>query len=468
MKKLNRYTFTLALIAMFGISSCSKLLETDIAGTELAQEDAIKSKNDVLRVLQSCYDVNANLYNGQIQNLGELLSDNLELQAVSGDFGQVYNHNTSIFNGTVSGTYGEPYITVFRANQILDFIEDFDFTAQEKAEIVSQVKFLRAISHWEILKLWAQPFGFSSNNEHPGITYKTNVQVEVLPRNSVAEVYTFVEKDLLEAINSDALPQSSNYYASVDAAKSFLAKLYFQKGDYTKAAQFAGEIINAGTYTLGTNVDRFQADTSASPEVIFKSRSYTLGANNDLRNGGFTANYGINNAPNPFFRATQEFYDAYAGDTNDIRVKRFFEIVDANTPEQFVAVRKFNKQVFDVPIVHLTDMKLLRAEALALSAGDLATAIKDVNDVKERAYGSSLRNLDAGASASAIITAARFERRIEMFGEGDRIQQLKRRGAIEGEPIEIRTDPWNCPGMIIQFPSTERTSLFEINPQGGC
>jgi hypothetical protein len=32
----------------------------------------------------------------------------------------------------------------------------------------------------------------------------------------------------------------------------------------------------------------------------------------------------------------------------------------------------------------------------------------------------------------------------------------------------VRGHEWNCPGFMLQFPITEQTSIFEINPTGGC
>lgn len=467
MKKYGLYTILFGFSLVL-LSACTKLLDTELQGNDLTEEDAIKSKEDVYRVLQSCYDVNANLFNGRIQNMGELLSDNLDLLNTDGDLGQVYVHNTTIFNGTVKSVYGDPYITIFRANQLLNFLDRFSFSDEEKSRITGEVAFLRAISHYEVLKLWAQPYGTTPSNTHNGIVIKDNVLVEVLPRSSVEESYNAIIDDLKAAIDNFGLPQSGQYYASRDAAKAYLAKVYFQKGDYRLAADMASEVINSGRYSLGTSVDRFQPDSVQVSELIFKTRSYSDGSINDPRNGGFTANYRNDINPNPPFRADQDFYATYAADTNDRRVKAFFEIFEPGTPEEFVAIKKFNKQLFDVPILHLTDMKLLRAEALALLNEDLPTAEQDINNIRERAYGSSVNNLPAGANAVSILTAARYERRIEMMGEGDRIQQLKRRGAIEGEAIEVRGDAWDCNGMILQFPGTERTSLFELNPQGGC
>jgi len=85
----------------------------------------------------------------------------------------------------------------------------------------------------------------------------------------------------------------------------------------------------------------------------------------------------------------------------------------------------------------------------------------------DRAYGQGVVNLPAQANANDILTAVRYERRLEFFAEGDRIQQLKRLGA-EGENIVIRNAPWNCPGMILQFPISEQTSGFIMNQEGGC
>lgn len=439
---------------------CEKMLETDLQGADLTEAEAIQSKQDVLDILQSCYDVTANVYNGRVQYLAELLSDNLVEPTVSEDLTEVFNHNTLFFNSTIGGIYQDPYITAFRANRILEVMDNFNFSATEKSQLTAEVRFLRAISQWEILKLFAQPNGFTTNNGHAGIIYKTSTVEQIVPRDPVGTNYTAIIADLEAAV--DDLPQSSDYYASQDAAHGFLAKIYFQAGDYTKAAEHASNVINSGRYSLGTSVDRFEVDTVVVSEAVFSTTSNSL--LRDFRSTGFTDNYRSDVNADPIFKGTLEFYNTYAGDTSDIRVKELFELVD----DEEVLVKKFNQEFFDIPVVHLTDLKLLRAEALAESGGDLSVAIQDVNDVRERAYGGVLNNLASNASATEIINAARYERRIEMFGEGDRIQQLKRRGAIEGESTQVRGNAWDCNGMIIQFPISEQTTAFELNPTGGC
>jgi len=339
-------------------------------------------------------------------------------------------------------------------------MDRFDFSEAEKEQIIAEVRFLRAVSQWEILKLFAQPYGYTTNNGHNGIIYKTSTEEQIVPRDPVGVNYDAIIADLEAAI--PGLPQSSKYYASQDAANGFLAKIYFQAGNYAKAIEHADAVINSGRYSIGISIDRFVIDTENVPEAIFSTTSNSV--LRDFRSSGFTDNYRSDVNADPLFKATLEFYNTYAADTSDRRIKDFFELVD----DEFVLVKKFNKEFFDIPVIHLTDLKLLRAEALAESGGDLSIAIQDINDIRIRAYNSNLNDLPAGASANQVIEAARFERRIEMFGEGDRIQQLKRRGAIEGESTEVRGNPWDCNGMVIQFPISEQTTAFELNPTGGC
>jgi hypothetical protein len=56
--------------------------------------------------------------------------------------------------------------------------------------------------------------------------------------------------------------------------------------------------------------------------------------------------------------------------------------------------------------------------------------------------------------------------------EGERVQDLKRIGALEDPSgsglVKIRTSKWNCPGLALQFPSTEKTSFFVFNDEGSC
>uniref|UniRef100_UPI0040481B95 RagB/SusD family nutrient uptake outer membrane protein n=1 Tax=Mariniflexile sp. TaxID=1979402 RepID=UPI0040481B95 len=73
----------------------------------------------------------------------------------------------------------------------------------------------------------------------------------------------------------------------------------------------------------------------------------------------------------------------------------------------------------------------------------------------------------SGLSKVQLITLVREQRRIELLGEGNRINDLKRIGVNETS-LTIRNAPWNCNGMVFQFPATEVFTGFIQNPTGGC
>ena len=182
----------------------------------------------------------------------------------------------------------------------------------------------------------------------------------------------------------------------------------------------------------------------------------------DRRCGTFVSYYLKNNGIAELM-LSQNFLDFIGLNPADQRKTAWIEI--ENNRGFLLKVSESN--LFSVPIVHLTELKLIRAEALAELGSDLSAAISDVNEIRLRAYGPG-SELNSGSTATDIINAARVEYRIETIGEGKYLDQLRRRGT-RGENIIIRNAPYDCPGMAIQFPNAESTVIgFQLNPEGGC
>ena len=70
-------------------------------------------------------------------------------------------------------------------------------------------------------------------------------------RNTVAEVYTQVIKDLKDA--EAKLPTLNGVFATKAAAEAILARVYLQQADYANAAQAANNAINNSGATLLSN-----------------------------------------------------------------------------------------------------------------------------------------------------------------------------------------------------------------------
>lgn len=459
MKKFLPITLTAAGVIF--LSSCSKLFDVRPEGVLLI-EDALKTPEDFEKVLNSCYDVAANYYNGRIQMLNEVLSDNLAAPINNNDLNEVYLRRVNFFNGTTNGVYREPYRSIFRINFMIENFGMVEMPESRRLTFEAEGRFLRALGHFEIIKLWAQPYGYTTDNSHLGIRIQNqNTGTQLQIRSTVKEGYDAILQDLWFAKNH--LPATNGNYATKYSAMAALAKVYFQMNKFDSAAFYAGQVINSGQFTL-EGIDRFKLGPIS--EGIFITVSTQTPTLLDGRSGAFTGNYRSDNNPNPTLRASKEFYNLVAQRPNDTRLS-FFEVRDEGLPTEFVAVTKFNKDAFSIPVLHLTEMMLIRAESLAELSQNLPEAINLINQIRERAFGDDSENLPTTATAIEIRDAARLERRIEMFAEGDRIQDLKRRGT-KGENITVRGAAWNCPGMVLQFPASDINETFLGNPEGGC
>lgn len=457
-----------AAAATIGITSCNKIEETK-PDYIITQEEAIKTPADVQNLLNSCYDAFANSINGRMQTFNDLLSDDLAkpLKDDNGFKNEIYNRNTNIFNSDVSDLYRTFYVIPFRINSMEDLYTKVGVSEPDQKRMRAEGRFLRAACHFEVLKLWAQPSGFTPNNEHLGIVIRDAVSQLPKARSTVAESYAFIISDLQYAIAN--LPATNDdYKASQSSAKALLAKVYYMMNKPTEALALLNDVIATSGKSLSGALNKFDT-TAALSEFIFTTRS--TGAS-DNRAGEFVTRYRCDNKV-PEFALSKELYLLLTSDTLDKRGKNLVQLFNAGKDNEYYGCKKFNSDFFGVPYLNMTDIILTRAE-LAAETGDLPTAISDVNKIIYRAYAdSTTKVLSGGANATDVLAEIRKQRRLELFCEGDRVQSLKRRGANNTDPsytgnLKIRNAPWSCPGLTLQFPSVETGAGFIFNGTGGC
>ena len=461
MKKVLKITLIFALAAF--MVSCNKFLEIKPEG-ETPEEEALQTPEDLQLTLNSCYDVlrSGNFMGGQGWFLPELMADHIRGEEFSGDWAAYYTRNTGIFIGATRNLWKEPYIMIYRTNVLL---ESFDLieglSDDDRNRISGEAKFLRAMGHFELVRMFGQPYGYTPDNSHLGIPLRTTASQEPLLRATVGEVYAQIVADLQDAI--PLLPATNDGYATSWAAKAYLARVYFQMNDFQNAFDLVDDVVSNGGFTLVSDVNgRFEVN--ATSETIFDLVSTgTLDNSSGTLQGYYRGEFA-----RPSVTMSAYVWNVFQNlDTADTRRSWFTIANEGDENEEYYLTKYDSLDFFNVPLIHLTDMMLIRAECAA-ELGNTATAEADLNAILNRA---GAEPLPAGLNAQDLIAAARIQREVEMVSEGNRLHELKRR-AVRGDVSaqQIRGADWDCPGLVVQFPDTELQANPNLtsNPQGGC
>jgi len=339
---------------------------------------------------------------------------------------------------------------------VLENIERLGLTGATADRMEGEAKAIRAICHFELVRLFAQPVGFTSDNGHLGIALKTTSDPDPQPRNTVAEVYAQINQDLEEAVA--LLPESNDIYINKYGAQAYLARVYFFQNDFDLASRAAQDVINNSGAQLATDITgRYGLNTPSEGLINIISTGPEDNRAGALR-GLFSSDSQI-----PFMKAGDDYVTLIKEFPEDKRNAWLIEATQGGTT--FNLFTKYNLEYFSYSLISLSEVYLIAAEALAEIGNDQPSAVTYINAIKTRA---GLSPLSLSANNSRLIIEARLEKRKEFGAEGVNVFDLKRRGA-KGENIIIRGAPWDCNGMILQFPASEITIKgFELNEEGGC
>ncbi|SMC68116.1 RagB/SusD family nutrient uptake outer membrane protein [Pedobacter nyackensis] len=454
-KNIIKVVVVLAVLAGTG-TGCKKFLDSPPA-SKLPEEEALADEAGVRTILTGAYQIVGGdfMFGGRTKIMSELVADQLDGTQLSGDFGETFQRKSSIFGEYKRDLYTQSYQGIYRANTVLKYLDKVSPANRDNVE--GQALFIRALIHFELVKLFGQPYGFNADNSQFGIPIRLTATAESKVRSTVKQVYDQIIADLKLA--ETKMLDNNAGFADKWAAKGLLAKVYFQMNDFPNAYNYANQVISTNKYLLDATYEtRFSEGLSKESvfQIISTRGVYEAGGHlRDNMRSTFTV---------PTIRFTKATFDL-VNTPNDIR-KAF---IDGVKYPGLYALTKYNKDRFNIPVVYLTELKLIRAESAAESNTNLDVAIKDVNDIMNRAYAGA-KTIPLNSSAAFIITNARLERNLEFIGEGVRLSEIKRIGARGGENVDKRGSVWNCPGFILQFPQEEMaTNLnFQRNPEGNC
>ncbi len=467
------YTILSMLLLLLGNNACNDDFLAYDPFDYTSEEEFVRTPADAQALLNGAYKALASgsFMGGQAWLLAELMADNINGDPnilTNGDWRAHYTRTTDIFLGTTRSLLHDGGKVHGRGNYLLERLNKVEGLSEaDRKRITAEVRFLRGISHFELVRMFAQPYGYTADNGHQGIPIHLRYTIDPVDQSTVKAVYDQILSDMQAAATD--LPAQNNGYATTWAAKGYLAKVYFQMNDYQNAFNMANDVIqNAGVSFDAGNLKRFSP--GGTTEAVFQLISTSL---QDNASGALSSYFRLSATNTAQAYMSTDAYAAATLDPADLRAQWFQEV-----PGGLYAFKKFETsptQWWNIPLVHLTELKLIRAESAAELGTNLDVAAQDLRDIGIRA---GVTPISAGAGATQIILEARKQRRIELMGEGNRFHELKRiatattgnKTKVPVSNLKIRGADWNCPGMVCQYPDNELSANPNLkpNPFGGC
>lgn len=379
-----------------------------------------------------------------------------------GDPGLVefHGHIWSDQNLYVQLLYQRIFVNIAYCNEYIrevgQRIDGLDGQLQEDAQLyLAEARFLRAMYYYFAMDIYGNV---------PFVTEEDGIGAFLPQQISRADLFTYIETELLETIPSMAAPRTNEYgRADQAAAWMLLAKMYLNaevylgsgNAKYTECIAYCNQIINAGYSLHNEYGELFMADNDAlSNEIIFPV----------VEDGNYGRNYGGTTyiihaasgaAPEASFgisggwfgnRVTPSFVNRTFDDPTGETDERALFITEGQTlvieePTDFTQgylCRKFtnltsdgnpgNHATFvdtDFPLFRLADVYLMYAEAVERggTGGDETTALGYVNDLRERAYGDDSGDIDLDELTLSFLLD---ERGRELYWEAHRRTDLIR------------------------------------------
>jgi SusD family. len=373
-------------------------------------------------------------------------------------------------NAAATNLWNVSYRAIFRANQILENIDNIESLSEEaKKAAIAEAKFLRGLNYF----ILAINFG----DVPIRLQIPQSTEDYFMPKNTEAEVWAQVIQDFSEAAADLPVTRPSQWTgrATKGAALGFLGKAYVYTKDWANAEIILQQLTTSPfTYMLMPDYeDNFLATTENNAESLFEIQLADVGGTNPWAGENANESLGVTTA--------QEFAPAEVAGWFEVSPtdKLFNEFQKEKTTTNDFDPRMYATLIWDYPgatfyqkpfsdfelqfgfksmvkkyqnymqenelagssgaanytsdnnerALRYADVLLLLAEALTMQE-KVNDAYPFVNQIRTRA---NLAPLAAGMSQTQMMAEIRHQRMIEFAREGQRFYDLKRWGLLQQE-----------------------------------
>lgn len=398
-------------LILLTLTSCKKFLDVQPRDA-VSDEETIIDKTSAQTAVRGLYRAlgSDNYYGSLFQTFGYLSGDNIQWTGSQAVIQQFISHAVTADNANVATVWSGIYVTINRANQIIDKIPalaDSSFSTADRNALLGEAYFVRGLSYFDLARTW----GGVQLVLKPTVTINDTKGIR---RSTLAETYAQVFSDL--QTSATLLAETTNRYrATRKTAWALLSRYYLYQQKWDSAIFYSTRLIDDATnYKLLKPYSAFFANNAlATAESIFEI-SYSATNTNGHRNywqppaNGGTRQWAPNDALVSLLNAGGNRNTAIAVTNQGLWYGNFYYRSPATDPAY---------------ILRIAEQYLIRAEARA-QRNELEGALADLNAVRDRA------GLTASTvtTQSEILLAIENERRLEFAFEPHRWYDLVRTG----------------------------------------
>jgi hypothetical protein len=327
------------------------------------------------------------------------------------------------------------YRIIGNANIAIASIDNAAGPQAEKDQIKGEALALRGWAYFNLVQMYGKRYDATTKpNAQLGVPLVLTPTTEGLPRSSVEEVYTQINKDLTQAASLLKSARGFKSHINLEVTKGLLARVALTQQNWADAAKYAAEARTGFTLMSETQYqDGFQ-DIS-NPEWMWgfdhlEDQSEFFGGYHSYISCNYNSTV-IRTYPKVI---NSLLYNQIP--TTDIRSKMWVRTPTAANsivPPGGVRIPFLNQKfrlpgvpstsaMGDVPYMRAAEMYLIEAEAKA-KLGQDANAAKVLFDLVTKRDASYKLSTSTGAK---LLDEIYFNRRVELWGEGFRFFDLKR------------------------------------------
>lgn len=443
----NIKTYILGFAALIAVNACNL---DKFPQNAINTENAMESVNDCLAFRNGLYSGMKYCFTGAFVYGPEFQTDLYHAVKNFGNYyGNFYHYNVTASESLASSVWFSLYSYIGNANFLIEGTKkllDSGTLSEEDSKTVQtyygEACYIRAHMYYMLTTYWCEDYEPSTAGEVMGVpvvtVYAPTGDASKYPdRGTLADTYARILADLAEAekyVVTEGTPNAA--YVTADVVTALQARVALAMHEYDTAFLKAKSLIDSGKYQLVSDKKTYAAAwiNDNLQETIWQI------VMQDQTDTGNSFNYfiyntsGVPGKDNPQYIPEDwvlELYDK----TKDIRYDSYFSERDVTTPVvgRLTLLVKYpgNPKLYSAvtnyvnmpKVFRISEMYLIAAEAAANRPGQDFVASSYLNELKAKRISGWKEKEYSGVE---LIREIRDERVRELFGEGFRMNDLKR------------------------------------------